>query len=132
MQNQLKGLTNHIVRKSGSAKTVCVSHVLARIGVPITAYQSTFTRKSGNVAPSILRRNGFAVRSRMSSIPKGASVGKARAAIAKLKDPAGTLYMTSVSGHLILLDANGQTIVDTAPRKRDARKVYSIYAVWRA
>ena len=127
----LKGLTSHI-RRPKSSKTVCVSHCLAYIGVPLTAYTVTSTNKCVTAYHGVLRRNGFAVRSRKSSVPKAASVGGIRAAIRKLNDPAGTVYIVMVHRHLIALNANGETVVDTAPRHRDARKVIQVHAVWPA
>jgi hypothetical protein len=127
----MKGLSEHITREK-SAKMVCVSHVLATLGIPTSAYQSTWTRKTGNgAALGVMRRNGYAVRSRRSSLPKGISVGAARARIARLRDPEGSCYVIGVDGHLLLLNASGDTICDTAPRKRDGRKILTIYAVWK-
>ena len=132
-ENNYQGLTSHIKRKK-SSKTVCVSNVLAYIGVPLTAYQVTSTKKNVRAYQGVLRRNGFAVRSRKSSIPKNASVGKSRASIVKIAkgDPAGTHYMVMVRGHLLLLNGKGETIVDTDPRVRDGRKIIDIHAVWPA
>jgi hypothetical protein len=111
------------------AKTICTSHVLAAFGIDASAYHY-----SGKLAQrcAILRRHGFAARSRLSRLPKNCSVGQARARILAQSwgDPAGTRYMIRVNGHALLLDHLGQTIVDTAPRKRDRRKILDIRAVF--
>ena len=113
----------------GGAKTVCTSHVLAAFGIDASAYHY-----SGKLAQrcAILRRHGFSARSRLSRLPKNCSVGAARERIAAQAwgDPPGTRYMIRVKGHALLLDATGRTIVDTAPRKRDRRKIIDIRAVF--
>ena len=123
-------LPDHIRRSSGSHKTVCVTACLTALGIPVNAFHSTSTRKNVHAWQGVVRRNGFALRSRKSRIPRGASVGACRRAIAKLGDPAGTRYLVHVDRHLLLLDSDGSTLVDTAPKKRDRRKVLGIYAVW--
>jgi len=125
----MTGLDSHIIRKNGNKKTVCVSHVLAAFGIAPDTYKNTWNaRTRQNVWEGILRRNGYAVRSRKSSLPS--TVGAARAKIATLNDPAGTRYVITVKGHVLLLDANGKTIVDTAPRKRDRRTIVKVCAVF--
>lgn len=125
------GVDEHVYHKGG-AKTICTSHVLAAFGIDACEY-----RYSGTSAQrvGVLRRNGFAVRSRLSRVGKGSSVGAARRAIRKLRDPAGTRYMLTLAYggvvHAVLLDADGKTIVDTDPRDADRRKVYTLHAVYR-
>ena len=70
----------------------------------------------------VLRRAGLSVRSRNSGI-KGKTVGAARKAIRKLNAPEGTFFYVGVPRHAMLLDHRGETVVDTAPVKRDVRKV---------
>lgn len=124
-------LNDHITHKSGKKKTVCVTVVLTALGVDLNAFHYT------NVYADILRRNGFAVRSRKSAVGKNATIGSCRAKLAQIsrEEPQITAYVAHVvygrSAHLILLDAEGKTIVDTAPRTRDKRRVYKIYAVWK-
>ena len=136
-------LNDHITHKSGEAKTVCVSTCLAYFGVPAGSYKYTDngfrnrkTRRyfTDNRRGAILRRFGFAVRSRLSSVGGyDTTVGKVRAKIAKLDDPAGTKYLAIVHGartaHAIVLDRDGSTLIDTAPRKNDRRRVAEIHAV---
>jgi len=109
------------------AKTICTSHVLAAFGIDSSQYHY-----SGKVTQrcSILRRHGFAARSRMSRLPKNCSVGAARTLMPFKGDPAGTRYMIRVNGHALLLDHSGATIVDTSPRLRDRRKILDIRAIF--
>ena len=39
-------------------------------------------------------------------------------------------YVAHVDGHVLLLSHEGKTIIDTAPVKRDRRKVLNIYGVY--
>lgn len=121
MRYTTESLSEHVTHESGRRKTVCTSAVLAHFGISPSKYRYCENRKD---MERILRRNGWAVRSRLSKVGKGCSVGQARARIAKLGE--GGYYYVSVPGHAMLLDSNGQTVVDTAPRKRDRRKVLSI------
>ncbi len=77
-------------------------------------------------------RKGWRVRSRKSQLRRRASVGQARATARRLTETepgAVRGYIVVVPGHVILLDANGQTTVDTANRKRDHRRVVHFYKV---
>jgi len=123
-------LSNHVVREK-SFKGVCVSKCLGYLGITPDLYHSTWTKKTGNDATNaILRRFGFAVRSRKSYIAKNSTVGGIRKSIKKLNDPKDTVYFVTVRGHLLALDRNGKTVIDTAPRKNDRRRVVDIKAVF--
>lgn len=127
----MTGLNNHIRRSNGNSKTVCVSHVLAAFGIATYQYNNTFNARTGkNVWGGILRRHGWAVRSRSSKMGSSTTVGSIRKKIAKLDDPSVTRYIVRVSGHILLLDRSGKTIVDTSPRKRDKRKVEGVFAIF--
>lgn len=134
---EANAVKKHIHYAKGS-KTVCSSHVLAYFGIDCSTYHY-----SGyiNQISCVLRRNGWACRSRNSRIGcsfgnmdsgKNPTMGEVRKAIKARKwgDPARTCYAVCVPGHILLLDWNGNTIVDTAPRKRDRRKVWSIRAIF--
>jgi hypothetical protein len=129
----MTGLTKHQTTQSGNFKTICVSNVLAAFGIHPDDYKFTYNnRTKSNLTVSILRRAGFHVRSRFSQV-KGKTVGGARAKIRKIAktDPKGVKYLVQVPEHVLLLDENGETIIDTAKRRRDARKILSIYAVYK-
>ena len=104
---------------------------MTAIGIPLDAFKNTWNaRTSKNVWAGIIRRNGFSLRSRKSQFKKGASVGGIRKEIQKLNDQEGTVYLVHVDCHILLVNAMGETIIDTDPRKRDKRRVLGIYAVW--
>jgi len=128
-------LKDHIKHSSGERKTVCVTACLTALGVPVNSFHYTGTVLDSR-RESILRRHGYAVRSRKSKMGKNNSVGKLRKAIQAWDDPAGTKYLVVVHGsgycHAMLLDQSGTTVIDTAPRKRDARKVVKVHAVYPA
>jgi len=126
-------LKDHIIHKSGERKTVCVTACLTYFGVPVDGFHY-----SGSVHDSrreaILRRHGYAVRSRKSRMGKATTIGALRKIIPTWEDPAGTKYLVIVQGsgycHAMVLDQSGTTVIDTAPRKRDKRKVVKIHAVF--
>lgn len=41
-----------------------------------------------------------------------------------------TAYVVMVDHHVLMLDQQGNTIIDTDPRERDARKIHKIYGVY--
>lgn len=124
------GVSEHITHASGRRKTVCTSAVLAHFGIMADSYRYSQDRET---VVGVLRRNGWAVRSRKSALKVGKgkrpSVGQVRASIRKLNAPASSRFYVSVSGHAMLLDAQGRTIVDTAPRSRDRRPVLDVALV---
>ena len=111
-------------------KTPCASAVLRYFNVTGTTWNER-TRK--NVWPDTLRRNGFAVRSRLSSLRKKEStVGAARNRLAAIasNEPKIIAFVVRVKGHVLVVGRDGKTIVDTSPRKRDARKIRGLFAIW--
>lgn len=62
----------------------------------------------------------------------GDTVGKVRAKLKKNygKDPALYLYVAMTPEHVIVLGPQGQTVIDTAPKKRDVRPVLKLYGVY--
>lgn len=130
MTNLTRNLrVSNIDHKSGSSKTVCAGTILNFFGIPQNKYRYTWNGKN-NVWPNILRRFGYAVRSRKSRLPKKCTVGKARKVINKLNDPKGTRYIVRVPHHVLLLDDSGNTVIDTDPRIRDKRRVISLIAIF--
>jgi len=74
----------------------------------------------------VLRRSGYAVRSRRSSVPKQVTVGGLRKLLPKLEVGA---YLVRVDGHALVMAHDGRTLVDTDPRKVDRRRVTHLYRV---
>jgi hypothetical protein len=128
-------LNEHINTKGGNFKGVCVSACLSYLGIQPHEYKYTSSRKTIGLATinAIMRRFGWAVRSRKSTLLKGTkTVGSVRREIASYEDYSpDTVYLVHVSGHVLLLNAKGETIVDTAPRKVDRRTVYDVKAIFK-
>ena len=123
-----QGKSEEAIQNHGNGyKTVCTSSVLRYFRV----YRSDFrySQTSDDVV-KILRRKGFTVRSRFSSIKRGSTVGSVRKQLKKRTEE-GLGYLIQVEGHMLLLDINGQTIVDTDERLRDKRKIKAIYLAQR-
>ena len=130
MNNEIKRLSSHITHASGRRKTVCTSSVLAYFGIAPSEYNySQYIRDINRV----LRSKGFSVRSRFSSVvtKKFKTVGAIRERVKALNVPSGAFYV-GVSGHVLVMDREGNTIIDTSPRKRDKRQVLEIYWVSKA
>jgi len=111
-------------------KTPCATSVLEFFGVYGGTTWNARTRK--NVWPDTLRRNGWAVRSRLSKLGKRPTVGNSRAklrAIAKA-EPQIKAFVVRVPGHVMIISRNGTTLKDTAPRRRDSRRIVGVFAVW--
>jgi len=134
----MKGLTKHIIRENGTMKTICVSNCLAYFGIAPSDYRNTWNGTK-NTAIDILRSKGFGVRSRKSSMGTASTVGQIRSKINNLPNiisqngyPSNVLgYYVTIQGHGLVLDTSGNTVVDTAPRKRDKRKVFTVHAITR-
>jgi len=133
---QAHGVSGHITHDSGRRKTVCTSAVLAEFG--IDARQYNYSQNERDIK-RLLNKFGWSHASRKSAVGinnrnlgKRPSVGKVRKMIAKMDDGPNARYYVSVPGHAMLLDGNGKTIVDTAPRRVDRRKVLSISVIRRA
>ncbi len=107
-------------------RTVCTGAVLELFGIEKESYR--FAQTVQDVV-RLLRKRGISVRSRKSAAGKAtASVGQLRAAIKSGKLGTG-FFLVRVPSHAMLLDANGRTVVDTAPRARDRRRVTHVYLV---
>lgn len=109
--------------------TPCATAALEFFGVSGVTWNER-TRK--NVWPDTLRRAGYSVRSRASKLGKRtATVGAARQKIAGIAsaEPSIIAFIARVDGHVLVIGRDGQTLVDTAPRKRDRRKVLGLWAV---
>ena len=109
--------------------TPCASAALRYFGVEGVTYNN---RTKRNVWMDTLRRAGFSVRSRASKLPRNATVGGIRQKVAAIAaaEPTAIAFIVRVDGHVLVLDRYGSTVVDTAPRKADRRKVLGIFAVF--
>jgi len=128
---EIQILVDHVQHGSGNFKGVCVSAVLAYFNITPDQYNTTSSKKNLRQYENVLRRFGYSVRSRKSVFKKATSVGQVRNLINKYSDVSTNVkYMIMVWGHLLLLDSEGNTLVDTSPRKRDRRKIIDIKAVF--
>ena len=93
---------DHIYYNNGS-KTVCVSTCLNYFGIPSDSYRYTSSEKNVYAYKNVLRRNEYSVCSRKSEF--GCTTKRIS-------------LTTLTSAHLIVLDGNGNTIIDTAPNSR--------------
>ena len=125
-ENAPAHLTAHLTHASGRMKTVCTSAVLAHFGIAPSAYK--YAGEIGTVN-RIVNRHGFSVRSRRSKLPKRCSIGQARQAIRKFSGDASERFYVGVPGHAMVLNGQGETVVDTDPRTRDRRQVTRIFVV---
>ena len=69
-------LSEHVHTPGGNFKGVCVSAVLAFFGIAPNQYRYTWSKKKGNNYDAILRRFGYAVRSRKSAFKKAKTVSQ--------------------------------------------------------
>jgi hypothetical protein len=76
---------------------------------------------------NLLQRHGWSVRSRKSAV-KGKTVGAVRRAIQEGRIEAAN-YLVWVEGHVLILGPDGQTAVDTDPRRVDRRAVLGVFKV---
>ena len=113
-------------------QNICALRVAQAIGVADKVrYLHTFSdlKRAAN-------KGGWAFRSRKSSI-KTLTVGGCRKDLKKITEkenkyaPVVAGYVIHVQGHVLLLDEDGNTVVDTAPRKVDRRKILNCYALIR-
>ena len=119
-----KAIDDHVRHTRGS-KTVCVSTCLNYLGIPLDSYHYTSSNKNRDAWKNVLRKHGYSIRSRMSEI----RTSKARTTMTELKRRLKASPYTSsdrfvVEGiqakkaHLMILDGNGEPIIDTAVGRR--------------
>lgn len=112
--------------------TPCAAATLNFFGVSGVTWNA---RTRQNVWECTLRRAGYAVRSRASKLGKRTStVGAARQKIAEIAqgEPEIIAFVARVQGHVLVVGRDGQTLVDTDPRKNDRRKLLGLCAVMKA
>lgn len=110
-------------------QNVCAKAVAAALG---NSDQAVRYLHNINDIVKAARTVGFQVRSRKSNLKKNSTVGAARKTIQKLAAKENnSYYIVRVEGHALLMDSDGNTVVDTDPRKADRRKITHFYAVTR-
>jgi len=123
--------SNTKAHPSGRKKTICTSAVLASFGIRHSEYH--YSENAGTVK-SVLRRKGYSVRSRKSALrvnTRKTTVGQLRKALRKVDGDEESRYYVGVVGHAMVLNGAGATVVDTAPRKVDRRRIVHVSIVER-
>jgi hypothetical protein len=125
-------LSDHIKTKGKNFNGVCVSACLSYLGIKPNEYKFTWSQRTGNKAAlAIIRRKGYNVRSRKTVFKKAKTVSQLKKLVAKYDDYTKNVwYYVHVPSHVLLLDSKGRVVVDTAPRKRDVRRVIAVEAVF--
>ena len=103
-------------------KNICVLAVASAFGVE---YETRYLHTLSDLKRAISKR--LSMRS-VRSMVKGKTVGSIRNQITKLAAPTVVVVLDT---HVLLMDCEtGKTLVDTAPRKRDRRRIVAIYGVY--
>ena len=121
--NKYQVLNEHINHSKG-IKTVCVTTCLNFFNIPMDGYSYTSSKKNMQVYKDVLRRFGYSVRSRRSQfkVSKFPTMTELRSMLRKSEYGAENYFIVSgfqsKSAHLMVLNGNGDTIIDTAKGKK--------------
>lgn len=132
--SEFRVLSNHKRYDSGKVKTICVSTCLNFFGISVDKYNYT-SGKVVNSYENVLRRFSYNVRSRMSElkIKRGDSLTTVKTSLRKSKYNASDYFIIytykSKIGHLLVLNGNGDVVIDTA--KGGRWKVISVKNVFK-
>lgn len=116
-------LNKHIYTKGG-AKTVCVSTCLSFFGIEPNQYHYTSSNTNIVAYKNVLRRFGYSVRSRnsMFKLRKRQTMTNLKQMLRKSEYGAKDYFVVSgyqsKVAHLMVLNGNGETLIDTAPNSR--------------
>ena len=116
-------LNDHIETGSGT-KTICVSTALSFFGVAPDEYRNTSSNKNMTAFVDVLRRKGYSVRSQKSKLrlKRRATTTQCRRALKKSEFTEKDYFIfwgsQKTSGHVIVMNGDGETIIDTAPNCR--------------
>tara|TARA_R110000851_G_scaffold324515_1_gene491863 strand:+ start:261 stop:674 length:414 start_codon:yes stop_codon:yes gene_type:complete len=119
LTRQHRELNDHIYYGKGS-KTVCVSTCLSFFNIPSNAYTYTSSDKNIFTYKNVLRKFGYSVRSRRSEFKalKIITMTQLRRNMKKSIYTKNDYFIVSgyqtKKAHLMVLDGNGETIIDTA------------------
>ena len=113
-------LQNHITHGKGS-KTVCVTTCLNFFNIPFDAYHYTSSDRDIFTYKNVLRRFGWSVRSKRSefkALSGSSTMPQLRRNMKKSKYTSDNYFIVSgyqsKSAHLMVLNCNGETVIDTA------------------
>ena len=116
-------LLDHINHNKGT-KTVCVTTCLNFFNVPFDAYHSTSSDKNLHTYINVLRRFGWSVRSKKSEFKalKFITMTELRRNMKKSKYTENDFFIVAgyqrKEGHLMVLNGNGDKVIDTAEGKK--------------
>lgn len=114
---------------SGLKKTICTAAILKSFGVGHDEYHYWHDAITIN---KVLLGRGYRVESRKSALNITSSqttIGTVRESLKDLDGDKSNRYHVGVIGHSVVLNGDGQIIVDTDPGTRDLRKVVQAYAI---
>ena len=116
--------------RSTSNNTMNANKILCGLAVA-TALGVAYNVRYLHTMEDIVRatRTRFTVRSRLSKLNKNKSIGNARSKMAEIATENTIGFLIGIKGHVLLADANGQTVTDTAPRRRDRRAVTELFII---
>lgn len=113
-------LDNHINHTKGT-KTICVSTCLNFFNIPINGYSYTSSDKNIFAYRNVLRRFGYSVRSKKSEFKalKYPTMTELKKNMKKSSYTSEDYFIVngfqSKKAHLMVLDGDGNSIIDTAP-----------------
>ncbi len=119
LTRQHQTINKHINHQKGR-KTVCVTTCLNFFGIPFDAYHYTSSDKDKFTYKNVLRRFGYSVRSRKSEFKalKPITMTQLKRNMKKSKYTASDLFIVCgyqrKCAHLMVLNGEGETIIDTA------------------
>ena len=112
--------------KDNGNKNICALRVAQALGV---GAETRYLHTVNDVVYAA--RKAYTVRSRGSNV-KGKTVGASRAKLIELAEQHNTIgFIVRVAGHVLLIDKEGKTVVDSDPRQRDKRKITHCYIVYK-
>ena len=120
LTSKYRTLNDHIVYNKRAGKTVCVTTCLNYFGIPFDSYHYTHSKSDVNAFKTVLRKQ-WSVRSRKSEfkvkypLPTMTALRKALKKSNYTEDDKFIVSgVQTRSAHLMVLDGNGETIIDTA------------------
>jgi hypothetical protein len=134
LTSEYRVLPEHI-RFSKGIKSICVSTCLNFFGITPNTYNYTSSSKNRTAYINVLRSRSYSVRSRVSEF----KVKKFKTTLTELRTnmkrsgyQPNDYFIVQVANkgaaHLIVLNGDGQTVIDTAPRCR--WKVIQVHKVF--
>ena len=124
-------LYDHVNHNKGT-KTVCVTTCLNFFNIPMDGYTYTSSNKNVHAYINVLRKFGYSVRSRKSEFKasKFPTMTELKKNMRKSNYTENDFFVVSgfqaKMAHLMVLDGNGKTIIDTAPKSKWRIRTVSI------